>query len=633
MMHMLRKAAVAVMFAVLIGAFAISMGGNNYFERYTHPTVAKVGSMEITPQKFQQAYQRALENLSARTGQRIPPQQAKAFGLPQRVLSGLIQDSAIDLDVRNLGLGLSEEGLRKAIMETGLFQEGGKFSPEKYQQFLQRVGYSTLGFEQEYKADLIRRQVQGIFRTSGIVPGTLLNAYNSFINEERTISYFTLAAAAAGSIETPNPEALQSFYDQRKPQFMAPEFRKVAVLAITPEAIGKRTGISEEELKAEYAAKGANYNVPERRQVEIVPFKSQKAAQAAYEQLRKNGDFAGAAKSAGFTEADISLGAVSKKELAAKFAANDAILDTVFSLKKDEISKPLDGPLSSVIARVTEIVPGEERSFATVKDQIRNDLTKARSTTEASKLEKAFEEDRNSGVPLQESAKKLNLPLAETTLDSRGNGEDGKPVQLVSVPAGALASAAFKSDVGVENEALRVQGGGYAWFDVTDIVKARQKPFDEVKTEAEDAWRKDQIRSRLAAKARDLVAGLVKGEPIAEVAKGVGAEVKTPEPLKREGSVQGLPQAAVAQAFTMTEGGASSVTSDETARVVFQVTKITPPASLDEARAKTLTQQISAQTSEDNFAQYVAGIEKTAGVTVDQKNLAAVEGGSFDGGE
>src|SRR5271165_4082802 len=102
MMQTLRKAAVAVMFAILIGAFAISMGGNNYFDRQLRQSVAKVGSIDISPQEFQRAYQRTAENLSARAGRRITPQEAQAIGLPERVLQGLIQDAAIDLEAKKL---------------------------------------------------------------------------------------------------------------------------------------------------------------------------------------------------------------------------------------------------------------------------------------------------------------------------------------------------------------------------------------------------------------------------------------------------------------------------------------------------------------------------------------------------
>ncbi len=630
MMQMLRKVFVGILFAILIGAFALSMGGNNYFDRYTHPTVAKVGSIEITPQQFQQAYQRSLENLSARSGQRITPQQAKAFGLPQRVLAGLVQDAAIDLESKKLGLGISAAGLRQSIMAAEYFQEGGKFSPEKYQQFLQRIGYSAPAFEQEYKADLIRRQIQGIFRTSGIVPATLLSAYNRYRNEQRTIGFFTLGANAAGEIAPPSEEAIRKFFDERKTQFLAPELRKVAVIAITPPLIAKRITVSDAELKAEYDAKSANYNVPERRKVEIITFQSKQAAEAADAAVKAGNDFEEVAKHAGFKEGDISLGAVSKKELEDKFATNEAMVNTIFSLKKDEVSKPIDGPLSWVIARVSEIIPGQEKTFDEVKDQIRDDIVKARSTAETSKLIKAFEEERATGVQLQDSAKKLNLPLEEVTLDIRGNGADGKPVQLTAVPAPTLAAAAFKSDVGVENEALRLPSGGYAWYDVQDIVKARQKPFDEVKADVEEAWRKDQIRIKLAEKARELTGRLNKGEAIAEAAKSVGAELKTSKPLKRDGSEQGLPQAAVAQAFTLAEGGASSSAGEGTSRIVYQVEAVTAPPPLDETQRKALEQQLSAQIAEDNFTEFLTGIEKAAGVTIDQKNFDSVEGGNYD---
>jgi peptidyl-prolyl cis-trans isomerase D len=630
MMKTLRKVFVFVLFGGLIVAFAVSMGGNNSFERYTHPTVAKVGSVEITPPQYQRAYQRSLENFSIRAGRPLTAQQAKRLGLPQRVLAGLIQDSAVDLDAKNLGLGLSEAGLRKAIMETEAFQEGGKFDPEKYQKFLQRVGYSAVGFENDFKSDLIRRQVQNIFRSSGVVPAPLLNAYNAFRNEERTLAYFTLGPDAAGTIEEPSSDALQAFFDERKTQFMAPELRKTAVLAVTPQVVAKRVSVSEEQLKAEYDAKAASYNVPERRKVEIIPFQSQEAAEKAAAAIASGTSFSEAAKQAGFKEKDIAAGTVSKKELGEKFAANEAILDAVFTLKKDAVTKPLNGPLSWVVARVLEIVPPQEKSFNEVKDRIRDDLVKAQITAETAKLTKEFEEERASGLQLQDSAKKLDLPLEEAALDQRGNGEDGKPVSLAAVPAPALAGAAFKSAVGVENEALRLPGNGYAWFEVTAIVPARQKPFDEVKAEVLEAWRKDQIRIRLGAKARELVEQLSKGTPVADAAKSVGAEVKTSKPLKRDGSEEGLPQQAVAQAFTLAEGGASSAASDAAARVVFQAAKIAPPAPLDEARAKTLEQELSAQIAEDNFAAYLLGVEKAAGVTIDQKTLAAAEGGSYD---
>ena len=633
MMHMLRKAAAFIMFAILIGAFAISMGGNNYFDRYRQQTVAKVGSEAITPEQFRRSYQRVIENLSQRAGRRIPAQEAKAFGLPNQVLRGLIQDAAVDLEAQKLGLGLSEAGLRQAITSTPMFQDPpGTFSPKKYEQFLQQIGYAAPFFEQEYKGDLIRRQIQGIFDKSGITSKALLEAYNRYSNEQRTLAYFTLRADAAGTIEAPSAETLKSYYDERKAQFMAPELRKVAVLAITPQSVASKISVSEDELKAEYAAKAANYAVPERRKIELVPFKTKAAANAAYQELKAGKDFLDVAKEAGFKQPELDIGLVSKKEFSQKFATSPAIIEEAFTTDKGWVSRPVDGPLSTVIMRVLEVIPGQDKTFDEVKEQIRADLVKTRATAENARLIKAFEEDRATGVVLADSAKKLNLPLQEVTFDRAGKGADGKVIELPGIPIATLVEAAFKSDVGVENEALRLPSGGYAWYEVQDIVKPRQKPLDEVKADVEAAWRREQIQTRLAEKARDLVARLNRGEPIADVARGAGAEVKTTQPLKRKGSEEGIPPAAIAQAFTLNEHGAGSASEGES-RVIFEVEKIALPAPLNEMQARGLEQQLRRQIAEDNYSGYLGGIMKTAGVSVDQKNFSAVSGGSYEGGE
>jgi peptidyl-prolyl cis-trans isomerase D len=282
--------------------------------------------------------------------------------------------------------------------------------------------------------------------------------------------------------------------------------------------------------------------------------------------------------------------------------------------------------------RVLEVVPGQDKSYDEVKEQIRADLLKARSTAENARLIKAFEEDRATGVVLADSAKKLNLPIEEVSFDRTGKGADGKSIELPSIPIATLVEAAFKSDVGVENEALRLPSGGYAWYEVQDIVKPRQKPLDEVKADVETAWRREQILTRLGEKARDLVARLNRGEPIADVAKSVGAEVKTSQPLKREGSEEGIAPAAIAQVFTLGEHAAGSASEGES-RVVFEVEKITLPQPLNEIQARGLEQQLAKQIADDNYSGYLGGIMKTAGVSVDQKNFSAVAGGSYEGGE
>ena len=82
------------------------------------------------------------------------------------------------------------------------------------------------------------------------------------------------------------------------------------------------------------------------------------------------------------------------------------------------------------------------------------------------------------------------------------------------VDSQALLKAAFASDVGVDNDTLRVKGGGYQWFEVTKVDKPRDKAFDEAKADVEKAWRDEEAGKILLAKTADLTKKLDAGEPL-----------------------------------------------------------------------------------------------------------------------
>ena len=61
---------------------------------------------------------------------------------------------------------------------------------------------------------------------------SLIEALTRFQNEQRSIEYVKLDAAQAGTIDPPSPEALAAYFDDRKTQFRAPEYRKISFVVI-----------------------------------------------------------------------------------------------------------------------------------------------------------------------------------------------------------------------------------------------------------------------------------------------------------------------------------------------------------------------------------------------------------------
>ena len=101
-------------------------------------------------------------------------------------------------------------------------------------------------------------------------------------------------------------------------------------------------------------------------------------------------------------------------------------------------------------------------------------------------------------------------------VDRAGRGLDGQPIATLP-KAPDVITAAFTTDVGVDTEALQIQGGGYLWYDVTGITRARDRTLDEVKDQVAARWRDDEAAQASASQGGRHVGKLKAGtfvEPI-----------------------------------------------------------------------------------------------------------------------
>ena len=152
-----------------------------------------------------------------------------------------------------------------------------------------------------------------------------------------------------------------------------------------------------------------------------------------------------------------------------------SVADIAFSLKEGEVSAPVKAQFGTVIVRVGKIVASTVKPYSEVAAELKRDIALQRAQKDIDRLHDAIEDQRTAGKSLAEAAKSVGLePRVITAIDSTGNDPQGVPVKDL-VDATALLKAAFASDIGVDNDTLRVQGGGYQWFEVTKVDKAREK--------------------------------------------------------------------------------------------------------------------------------------------------------------
>ena len=130
-----------------------------------------------------------------------------------------------------------------------------------------------------------------------------------------------------------------------------------------------------------------------------------------------------------------------------------------------------------------------------------------------------------------------------------------------------------------------MRGGGESWvfFDVLEIIPARDRTLDEVRNEASLAWTEKETADRIAELADSLFDKLKSGATLASVAAEIKKQVQTAEGVKRSGSQPSLSDNAISQAFAGPEGHVANADGIGDARILLKVDKVTAPAFFADA--------------------------------------------------
>ena len=360
------------------------------------------------------------------------------------------------------------------------------------------MGYTEQRFIATQRQNVLRRQIVDTLSGGLTPPKAWLDAINQYQNQERSVEYVALGPAQAGDIAAPSDDVLSKYYDDHKAQFRAPEYRKIDAIAVTPAELAKWMEISDDDLKKAYDQRLASFTKPERRHIEQLVFTDPAEAQAAEDKIKSGTTFAALLAERGVKEQDADLGTVAKSAI-----VDPAVADAAFALPEGDVSAPVKGQFGTVILTVLKIEPAVTKSFAEVAPQLRNDLALERAKTQVADIHDKIEDDRAGGMSLTEAAQKEKIPLVTFDVDRSGRDADGKPA--VNLPrAPDVVSAAFSSDVGVDNDPVEADGG-YVWYDVAAITPSHDRPLADVKAAVEQRWRDAEMASRLKDKAVDIL--------------------------------------------------------------------------------------------------------------------------------
>lgn len=615
------KIIATVFFGALIVSFAI-WGIGDIFRATPASAVAEVGSTTITVDQVRNAYTNELQRLGRQFRTVISPDQARAFGLDQQVVSNLVTEAVMAEQAKQMGLSVSDQLVAASIMNNPAFKGAdGQFNRAQFDQALRNVGLSEAGFVQEQRSAMARLHLAEAIAGDINVPVAAREALHRFGTERRAASYILLTAAMAGDIPAPTADQLQTFFNERKSAFRAPEYRALSVMALDAAALAKPETVSETDARQAYEQQKSKYGTPERRTIQQITFPSQAEAEAAAAKIKEGTTFEALAGERNVSPQDLELGTFTKAEM-----LDQTVADAVFALEQNAVSAPIAGRFGPVLVRVTQIQAESVRPFEEVVAELRLEVAQQRAQGQIEKIHDEIEDLRAGAKPLADIAKEKGLTLVQVpAVEAGGLDKAGNPVNLPEKDA--VVKAAFASDIGVDNEPLRT-ATGYVWYDVTGIEPSRDKNLDEVREQVAAQWREDQVAQRLSAKANDLTGRLEKGEAIEAVAQEAGAPVKNATDLARNAAKDELAAEAVNRIFAVPVGKAGHAANGTDARAVFKVTAATvPPLVTTTQAAQNAQNQLQTGFGDDLISQYIAQVRQDLGVMINQQALRRATGG------
>ena len=120
--------------------------------------VATVDGQKISEQELSEQLRQQQERMRALLGAKFA---ASTFDTPEiraRILDSMIAQRLLLQRALRGYLGVTDEQLREVIVSTPAFQEGNRFSKEKYEETIRREGYTPVMFEASLRRDLILQQ-------------------------------------------------------------------------------------------------------------------------------------------------------------------------------------------------------------------------------------------------------------------------------------------------------------------------------------------------------------------------------------------------------------------------------------------------------------------------------------------
>ncbi len=553
--------------------------------------VATVNGEAIPLDRYQRRYQAYVDFYRQLYKERFTPELAERLGLSKQVLNDMIQQALVDQWAAAQGLTVGDEELRARIQAIQAFQEGGRFSRERYLRTLKDNRREPASFEADLRGELTMKKVEEII-TGGVKVSDAEARHAYDLRREKVRAAWVLVGLDPFVARTTaTDEEVQAYLKDHPAEFQRPERRRLQYVVVSPTAFPQK--VTDAEVETYYKEHASEFERPQRvRAAHILvrvsdvggseaERKSRAKVEEAIRRAKAGEDFAKLAKELsedpGSAGSGGDLGFVSRGELVPDFER------VVFALKKGELHpEPVRTSFGYHAVKAIDVQEADRRPLKDVASQIRQALERERGErAAAAKVERAKDELRTAkDFPVE--ARKAGLDPKEATV-ARGEALPG-----VGRDPGVEESA-FSVAVGGTSNPIKTPTG-YVLLRVAEQFPAGVPPLAEIKEQAAAAVKRRKAMALALERARALAEAAGKGGDIVALAKKEGLAtgetgfVTRGEPAKSPG----VPAEVVGHAFQTARGKVGDPI--ETERGVYLVKTVehqaADPAGFESERAE-----------------------------------------------
>jgi peptidyl-prolyl cis-trans isomerase D len=588
-------------------------------ESYTRSTVgsnevAVVDGTPVTTREFTDELRRQQERLREMLGRNADLTPFETPEMRMAVLDSLITQRLLTNEVVNAGLYMSRDEVVAFIVAAPEFQENGKFSSERYANYLRAASLSDEGNVARLRLDLPAARLGSTINGTAMAPRSVADRLAAIEGEKREVAEAFIPAASHMAGIKPDEAAMKAYYDANLARYKVPERIRAEYLVLSAEELARGETVSDAELKAAFDARAAQFAVAEQRRASHIMVKTQAEADALLAEARKAPQrFAELAKQSsqdfGSAEKGGDLGMNPKGSL-----ASPSLEEAIFRLKPGEL-EVVKSEFGYHVVRVDSVQAGKSGSFDEARKDLADELLKQKAAKKFAEVAEPFNnlvyEQSDS---LKPAAERYQLKIATTGWFTRQGASEIGPLTHPKLLAALFSQDSIKQRR--NTDAVEVVPGVLVAARVAEHQPEAQRPYDEVKAEVAGALARREAAALAKKEGEAKLAALAKGGD-------AGLRWAAAKAVSRQDN-QGLSQAAlrkVMAADTSKLPAYAGVERGDEGYALYRINRVIPAEARNAAQIAEVRARYDQQAGSQQLDAYLASLRARAKVEVRTANL------------